>query len=262
MQVGGDAAPFYVDFDNNGITDLLVGNAAGGLLLYPGLSEHRLEFAQGEAIELPTVIPGAVPFVADWNNDHKKDLLVGGADGTVMLFLNVGTESQPVWGDGALLAHQGGVLDVGGNAAPVVVDLDNDGAKDLVVGSANGGVVYYRNVGTDETVELAFVKYLLELEPSQVLVPVFTDWNGDGKRDLLATVDGQLFAFLRQDNDDFAQGEKVEIKGGWLASEIAHFFVCDIDGEKGKDLLVGTTAGEVVPVLGNAKGKVKSRLGE
>jgi hypothetical protein len=39
------------------------------------------------------------PSVIDWNNDGKKDLLVGQFDyGYVWLFLNQGTDAQPAFG--------------------------------------------------------------------------------------------------------------------------------------------------------------------
>jgi len=46
----------------------------------------------------------------------------------------------------------GSVLDVGYGSAPTVVDWDNDGRKDLVIGTQyNGGKVrLYLNTGTDE----------------------------------------------------------------------------------------------------------------
>jgi len=44
------------------------------------------------------------PTVLDWNNDGKKDLLVGQfTEGNVWLFLNQGTDQQPVFNGGVLL---------------------------------------------------------------------------------------------------------------------------------------------------------------
>jgi hypothetical protein len=41
------------------------------------------------------------PSVIDWNNDGKKDLLVGQfTSGYVWLFLNQGTDAQPAFGAG------------------------------------------------------------------------------------------------------------------------------------------------------------------
>ena len=43
----------------------------------------------------------SAPSVIDWNNDGKKDLLVGQFDkGYVWLFLNQGTDAQPAFGAG------------------------------------------------------------------------------------------------------------------------------------------------------------------
>ena len=50
----------------------------------------------------------AVPTVIDWNNDGKKDLVVGENLGYVWLYINQGTQTDPVF-DGGTLIESGGV---------------------------------------------------------------------------------------------------------------------------------------------------------
>jgi hypothetical protein len=50
----------------------------------------------------------SAPTVVDWNNDGKKDLVVGQfTSGNVVLFLNVGTDDNPVF-NGSTLIQSGG----------------------------------------------------------------------------------------------------------------------------------------------------------
>ncbi len=57
----------------------------------------RLE-ADGKAIDVD--IGHLVPCVTDWNSDGKKDLIVGQfSGGKIRLYLNQGTDSQPVFKD-------------------------------------------------------------------------------------------------------------------------------------------------------------------
>ncbi len=52
--------------------------------------------------------------VVDWNNDGKKDLLVGQhTNAYIQLYLNVGTDSNPSFDGGALLMVNGNPLRVG-----------------------------------------------------------------------------------------------------------------------------------------------------
>lgn len=39
----------------------------------------------------------AVPTCSDWNNDGRKDLLIGVTGGYVSLYLNTGTDQQPTF---------------------------------------------------------------------------------------------------------------------------------------------------------------------
>ncbi|MFC1564276.1 hypothetical protein ACFL6G_05030 [candidate division KSB1 bacterium] len=50
----------------------------------------------------------SVPCVCDWNEDGKKDLLVGCFYyGSVYLFLNSGSDASPVFGEGSKLQADG-----------------------------------------------------------------------------------------------------------------------------------------------------------
>jgi hypothetical protein len=42
----------------------------------------------------------------------------------------------------------GNVINVDGNAAPFIYDIDRDGKKDLVIGNIYGYIQYYQNVST------------------------------------------------------------------------------------------------------------------
>jgi hypothetical protein len=57
-----------------------------------------------------------VPHVTDWNNDGKKDMLLGQfSGGAIHLYLNIGTDEAPVFGEGELLqaGHKPIKLDAG-----------------------------------------------------------------------------------------------------------------------------------------------------
>lgn len=62
--------------------------------------------AAGKPIDIE--VGHLVPSACDWNNDGKKDLIVGQfAGGAIRLYLNEGTDAAPVFGEFSLL-HAGG----------------------------------------------------------------------------------------------------------------------------------------------------------
>jgi hypothetical protein len=107
------------------------------------------ELAAGARIALPEVGVArshARPFVADWDEDGRKDLLLGDANGSIYLFVNAGTDAAPVFTTAEVPTGQGGPIAVSGNATPFVVDWNNDGVRDLIDGSKDGGI--YLATGT------------------------------------------------------------------------------------------------------------------
>lgn len=64
----------------------------------PELSEGQKLHAKGEVIDVD--IGHLVPCVADWNNDGRKDLIVGQfSQGKIRLYLNKGTDAEPLFDD-------------------------------------------------------------------------------------------------------------------------------------------------------------------
>lgn len=49
----------------------------------------------------------SAPTMADWNNDGRKDLLVGHINGYIWLFLNQGTKLNPVFNGGIRIESNG-----------------------------------------------------------------------------------------------------------------------------------------------------------
>ncbi len=147
--------------------------------------------APGEKVDL-SVGYRATPCLVDWNEDGRLDLLVGAYDGRLRLYLNEGPGTPPDFRQTIVLTDAHGELLVPlGYASPTMADFDGDGAKDLVVGNAEGELYYYRNTGTHAAP--AFVTGWRCESGSQPIDlgyqgrsrPFACDWDEDGRPDLL-----------------------------------------------------------------------------
>jgi len=166
----------------------------GELYLFRGTGKG--EFAAGEIIKDSSgkainVGSATAPFAFDWDGDGDLDLIVGNIEGNVSLVVNNGTREKPVYLLPVPMRATDKEIRLSGDAGPVVADWDGDGIPDLIVGDGSGQVVLYR--GTKRMKNGS-----PRLMPGRVLVPgsngvtgmrmklCVTDFNGDGKLDLLA----------------------------------------------------------------------------
>jgi len=124
----------------------------------------------------------------DFNNDSILDIVVGDRNGFVNYFRGTAT--------GVLTAEpnikaSGTTIDVGYNSAPVIVDWNEDGLLDLILGQEStspGSVRLYLNSGTPEN--HAFTTYTWIQSSSTNIkcsrcAPQIVDLNLDGKKDLI-----------------------------------------------------------------------------
>ena len=189
----------YWDADER--KDLLIGLSDGLLRLYLNVGTDDAPTFDGGTLlqvgepELKTDIDvgaRATPTVVDWNNDGRRDLVVGALDGMIRFFLNEGTDTEPDYVTAQYVQASGGDLDVPSNrSSPAVCDADGDGMKDLLVGNTNGELLLYTNIGSDDAPTFGDPMYVwsagavLDLPGTPRSRPFVCDWTGDGLLDVL-----------------------------------------------------------------------------
>lgn len=206
------------------------------------------------------------PALGDLDGDGDLDLVLGTAAGQLLYFENQGEPGQPRWIllNESLAAETGpnsgqtAPIDVGDNAAPVLVDLDSDGDLDLLVGAASGKLALYRNSGNRflPVFELENPDYLGRSFGLN-LVPRFADVNGDGNQDLtLGNEDGRVILLLNQGTrraPRFCVEEPAPLDCLAVPRELASIAPednaaptwVDWDGDGDLDLMVGKNDGRI-----------------
>jgi len=192
VDVGNYAYPELVDWDNDGFLDLVVGNIDGRLMLFRNMGRRgQVVFDQGREIAGIEKLIYPCPVFVDWNSDGKKDVILGHRGGTIIVYLNVGTDREPRFKKHGPARHKDGrAIDIGLLSHPFVADFNHDGRKDLVVGNDPGQVTVFLNIGTDDNPVFDDGTMLKDGGGELIMgvhsIFVTADFNGDGRRDLLA----------------------------------------------------------------------------
>jgi VCBS repeat protein len=147
---------------------------------------------------------GSWPGFVDWDGDGDLDLLIGSFQGEVYLRTNQGTRSAPVWAAQSVrvVDERGEPLKVMAHADVNPADWDGDGLFDLVIGSGDGSVSWYRNVGANAKPKFGARQELIPARSDSIFLTQYfepdeefrsgaraqiavVDHDGDGRLDLL-----------------------------------------------------------------------------
>ncbi|MBR3903156.1 MAG: VCBS repeat-containing protein, partial [Akkermansia sp.] len=271
------AAPALVDYDGDGLLDLLVGEVASGkgrvrLYLNEGTAEVA-DFASFSylttAADTPLTVDaegcqGAIVQLAELTGDAAAELVIGLADGTVRVF-TAGEEGH--WTDAGLLTCSVGgkemTLDVGSRAAIEFVDFDGDGRTDLLVGEGDGHVVLYRDTAESGAASFDAGQYLHDstgrIKVGSRASVVAADVDADGRVDLLlGSADGSILFYRNEGSAAeplFATGVKLlsADKELDLSAETSRLRLdaADVNGDGLLDVVLGQSDGAVRVLYGS-----------
>jgi len=158
IDLGEGAYPVLFDADSDGKKDLIVGNLGYyatntnksklayykniGTQASPSFSLITRDYQNLSSFGLYSM----APTFGDLDGDGDLDLMIGDYGGNVNYFENTAPKGSPAQFNKIIKKFSS--IDVGNIAFPQLYDVNKNGTLDLIIGSLNGRLAYYSNVGT------------------------------------------------------------------------------------------------------------------
>lgn len=277
IDIGTDASPAYLDYNADGLIDILVGTSgeyndsgqqeAIGLVLFENIGDPEnpkfrmidddfLDFSINSDFSAdPT------PTVGDLDGDGDEDLLVGDSQGKLYYFENTAGAGNPSIFAQAVYPYKN--IDVGSIVEPYIYDYNNDGLGDLFIGekatNSNegfGNVSYFENIGKpgapdfnedvlagNNTPTFGYINTRIMTEPSGNSAPVPFHVGNDFYV-MCGTKGGYLQLYKCSNNDPNVTCDTIDLEfGNIYEGDQTSIDLEDIDADGFLEVVVGNKRG-------------------
>ncbi|MCX6640521.1 MAG: FG-GAP-like repeat-containing protein [bacterium] len=192
--------------------------------------------------------------VVDIDLDGDYDIFAGQTNGYVRYYRNIGTSTN--YSFQLISSNWLNTIVSGEYADPCFADLDSDGDLDLLVGTGDGTIYYYRNDGTPQLPQMTYVTdHYFGIDVGADASPELADIDGDGDLDLFvgrshwangAVSSGDVYFYLNTGTAQIPNFHLVTTNYlTWNCGDINKPVLVDIDADGDPDLF-GTRGYELV----------------
>jgi hypothetical protein len=266
IDVGEYSAPAFSDIDNDGDSDMFVGEWDDRIQFYQNhgtpespswtlVSDDYFPVMSVGLNKGPPVFGGidrnSAPAFSDIDDDGDYDMFLGNSGGSIYFYRNDGTQRSPSW---TLVTDSYNSIDVGRYSTPAFSDIDNDGDYDLFVGASDydfdrgyGQIHFYRNDGTSAFPLWTFVTDSYESIDIWGSAPAFCDIDADDDDDMFIGKGNGGIYFYRNDGTPASPSwtlVTVSYNSIDVGSLSAPAF-SDIDNDGDYDMFVGERDGSI-----------------
>jgi len=180
-----DYDPVFVDIDADGDYDMFVGNFSGRMPFYKNTGTAQspsFTLTPFPATDSIRVSQSLAPAFVDIDGDTDFDLFVGKPNGKIAFYRNVGSATNflPVLENAGFQN-----ITAGQYAKPFFADYDNDGDYDLFIGTSEGGIEHYENIGTAQNPQFTLLtRHFANTDAATEVDPFFVDIDDDTDLDV------------------------------------------------------------------------------
>jgi hypothetical protein len=254
LDFGSDAAPAFADIDADADLDLIVGakidaRTTGPGPLYVFRNEGTPEAPRFRALD-PIAIGDAfnlAPALGDLDADGDLDMVLGTWNRDILYARNEGSAREPRWVVDPSMTI---VPPRASHTTPALGDLDADGDLDLLIGQANGALLFYRNTGSRTRPQFALVSDRFDdVKAGRRSAPALIDVDADGLLDLILGHEdaGPLVVYRNAGSRTSPKFVPMTAPAALAMPlpPVSAPAVADIDADGALDLFAGTTSGGI-----------------
>ena len=253
IYTAGRNMPSFNDIDLDGDMDLFISvlGGDGGIQLSKNFLFYEningvFQLVSDDFMNTIDLNSDIAPQMVDIDSDGDLDLFIGQdyntstfpIRGRIYFFRNIG-DQQDIF---ELENDEFLGTDIGNSLVPVFTDIDSDSDLDLFVGNYNGTILFYRNVGSGNSINFIYESNLSDINLQSYSSPAFVDIDSDGDLDLFAGDNSGKIYFYQNNGSNMVFDFEL-ISDNFLNIDVGSrsaptFEDIDLDGDM--DMIIGS----------------------